>query len=85
MVPSVILALKRMDAFKIILSNRTKEKAKKIKTLFPNIEVLDWGKIPDFNMIINATSLGLKNDDEIKLDYSTVSYTHLTLPTKRIV
>jgi shikimate dehydrogenase len=71
-VPSVILALKRMKASKIILSNRTKEKAKKFEMLFQNIEVLDWGKIPDFNMIINATSLGLKNNDEIKLDYSKI-------------
>ena len=33
---------------------------------------MDWGKIPDFNMIINATSLGLKNDDEIKLNYDDI-------------
>ena len=36
------------------------------------MEILEWGKIPDFDMIINATSLGLKKDDEIKLDYSKI-------------
>jgi len=69
---SIILGLKRMGASKIILSNRTKEKAEELKVFFEDIEISDWGKMPDFDMIINATSLGLKNDDEIKLDYSKI-------------
>ena len=28
--------------------------------------------MPDFDMIINATSLGLKNDDKIELEFSKV-------------
>ena len=36
------------------------------------LNILKWGEIPDFNMIINATSLGLKNNDEIKLNYSAI-------------
>ncbi|MDC6465297.1 shikimate dehydrogenase [Pelagibacteraceae bacterium] len=71
-VPSIILALKRMKASKIILSNRTKKKAENLKKTNLNLEVLEWGIIPDFDMIINATSLGLKKDDEIKLDYSKI-------------
>ena len=71
-VPSIILALKKMGADKIILSNRTKKKAEQLKKIFPNLEIVNWGEIPEFNMIINATSLGLKNDDEIKLDYAGV-------------
>jgi len=70
-VPSIILALKNMGASKITLSNRTKEKAKNLKKIYSNIEIVDWGEITDFNMIINATSLGLKNNDEIKLNYSS--------------
>ena len=42
-VPSIIYALKRMNASQIYLSNRTKEKAVNIKKLFEGIEVLDWG------------------------------------------
>ena len=49
-----------MNVSKIILSNRTKEKAEKLKNLFKEIEILDWGDLIDFDMIINATSLGLK-------------------------
>jgi len=33
---------------------------------------LDWGESPDFDIIINATSLGLKNNDQIQLDLSKV-------------
>ena len=70
--PSIIVALKRLGAAKIILSNRTKEKAESIKKIFSDLEIIDWGETPDFNMIINATSLGLKNDDEIKLNYADI-------------
>ena len=71
-VPSIILALKRLGAAKIILSNRTKEKADDLKKKYTDLEIIDWGKTPDFNMIINATSLGLKNDDQIKLNYADI-------------
>ena len=69
-VSSIILALKKMGSSKIILSNRTKEKAKDLKKIYSDLEIIDWGETPDFNVIINATSLGLKNHDEIKLDYT---------------
>ena len=69
-VPSIILALKKMGANKIILSNRTKKKAEQLKKFFSDLEIVDWGKFPEFNIIINATSLGLNKEDEIKLDYA---------------
>ena len=68
-VPSIILSLKKMGVSKIILSNRTKKKAEDLKKIYRDIEIVDWGEIADFNIIINATSVGLKSDDEIKLDY----------------
>ena len=71
-VSSIIFVLKKMKASNIILSNRTKKKAEDLKKIFPNLEIIDWGKTPNFNMIINATSLGLKKDDEIKLDYTDI-------------
>ena len=69
-VPSIILALRKMGAAKIILSNRTKKKAEELKNFFSDLEIVDWGETPEFNIIINATSLGLNQDDEIKLDYA---------------
>ena len=71
-VPSIILALKRLGAAKIILSNRTKEKADDLKKKYTDLEIIDWGETPDFDMIINATSLGLKKNDQIKLNYAEI-------------
>ena len=69
-VPSIIYALKKMNAKQIYLSNRTKEKAQMLKNLFEGLEVIDWGDLPDFDMIINATSLGLKENDKFGIDFS---------------
>ena len=71
-VPSIILALKKLGVFKISLSNRTKEKAVELKKIYKDLEVINWGECTDFDMIINATSLGLKNDDRIELDFSKI-------------
>ena len=76
-VPSIILALRKMGAAKIILSNRTQSKAEKIKKTFSDLEIVKWGKVPEFNMIINATSLGLNKDDEIKLNYADIGQNKL--------
>ena len=71
-VSSIILALKKMKALKIILSNRTKQKAENLKKVYSDLEIIDWGQITDFDMIINATSLGLKYNDQIQLDLNKV-------------
>ncbi len=68
-VPSIIFALKQMKVSQIILSNRTKKKAEDLKTQFNNLQILDWGDVVDFDVIINATSLGL-NKESINLDFS---------------
>ena len=70
MAPSIIYALKKMKVSKITLSNRTKEKAESLKKIFKDIEIVDWGERIDFDMIINATSIGLKNGDGLNFDYS---------------
>ena len=72
-VPSIIFALNKMKVSKIIISNRTKEKAQNLKKNFKNIELIEWGEVPNFDMIINATSIGLKEDDNIKLNFSSIS------------
>ena len=71
-VSSIILALKRMSVSKIIISNRTKEKAENLKKSFPNLEIIEWGDTPIADMVINATSIGLKEDEEIKLNYNKI-------------
>ena len=71
-VPSIIIALKKMKTAKIIISNRSKNKAEELKNMFNELELIEWGETPNFDMIINATSIGLKNEDGIKLDYSQI-------------
>ena len=71
-VPSIILALQRMGINEIFVSGRTKRKAENLKSLFNNIKILNWGELPNFDIIINATSLGLREDDKIDIDFSNV-------------
>ena len=71
-VPSIIFALNKMKVSTITISNRTKDRAESLKHIFKNLEIIDWGKIPDFDMIINATSLGLNKNDQVNLDFSKV-------------
>jgi len=72
-VPSIIIALKKMQIEKIYLSNRTELKAIELKKNFPEIEIIKWGEILDFDIIINATSIGLKEKDEININYQQIS------------
>ena len=72
-VPSIIIALKKMQISKIYLSNRTELKALEIKKFFPEIEIIEWGKTSNFDVIINATSIGLNKEDEIDIDYKNIS------------
>jgi len=72
-VPSILKALEKLGVAKVYISNRTKEKAKELESYYKislGLETLDWGQSPDFDIIINATSLGLKNNDKIELDYN---------------
>tara|TARA_Y100000816_G_scaffold129867_1_gene91605 strand:+ start:1628 stop:2422 length:795 start_codon:yes stop_codon:yes gene_type:complete len=69
-VSSIIYALKNMHVQEIIISNRTRQKAESLKVLFNNLKILEWGNLIDFDMVINATSLGL-NNEKINLDFSS--------------
>ena len=71
-VPSIIYVLNKMNVSEVIISNRTKSKAESLKDLFKNIKIVEWGEIPEFDIIINATSVGLKNEDKMNLDISKV-------------
>ena len=71
-VPSIIYALTKMQVSNITISNRTKSKAENLKKLFEKLKVIDWGEVPEFDMIINATSIGLNNQEKINLDLPKV-------------
>jgi shikimate dehydrogenase len=71
-VSSIIYALTKMQVSNITISNRTKSKAENLKKIFEKLKVIDWGEIPEFDMIINATSIGLNNQEKINLDLPKV-------------
>ena len=68
-VPSIMIALKKIGVSKISLSNRTRQKAEDLKKIYTNLEIVDWGEYAEFDIIINATSLGLDPADHINLEY----------------
>jgi shikimate dehydrogenase len=69
-VPSIIFALNEMKVSKITLTNRTANKALILKKQFSNINLVTWGVVPNFDMVINATSLGLDKNKNLDLDFS---------------
>jgi shikimate dehydrogenase len=82
--PSIIHALLKMNCNEIFIMNRTKEKAEEIKKIFTQIQVKNWGEKVDFDLIINTTSVGLKND-KLNLDLNVTNKMFFDLiynPTK---
>ncbi len=79
---SIIFALYNMNVSSITLTNRTKAKAEQLQNFYNSntvkkngwndIKVVDWGEVPEFDMIINATSVGLNKDDNLDLDFSKI-------------
>ena len=71
-VPSIILALTNLNIKKIYLSNRTLKNANLIKDKFNFIEVIEWGKIINCDLFINSTSVGLKNNESLGLNFENI-------------
>ena len=68
--PSIILALIKSNISNITVANRTFEKALFLKKKFPHIKVIKWDdhitKFNNFDIVVNATNLGLKGGEEFK-------------------
>ena len=71
--PSVILALKKSGFRNISISNRTKEKCIFLKKKYNFLNIIPWeilkSEIKHFDIIINATSLGLKDADDFDFEF----------------
>ena len=72
--PSVILSLLKSGIKNISITNRTNEKCIFLKKKFNHINILPWDRleneIKNFDIIVNATSLGLKNGDDFNFNFS---------------
>jgi shikimate dehydrogenase len=72
--PSVILSLQKSGMSNISITNRTKEKCLFLKKKFITLKILPWenlkSEIKNFDIIINATSLGLKDGEDFNFSFS---------------
>ena len=68
-VPSIISSLNQMKVSQISVCNRTKTKAENLKNIFQDLTILNWGEVVHADMIINATSIGLRANDKIDLNF----------------
>ena len=71
--PSVILSIKKSGIKNISITNRTEEKCIFLKKKFNFLSIIPWldlkSEIKNFDIIINATSLGLKNGDDFNFNF----------------
>ena len=74
--PSVVLSLEKSGVKEVFITNRTKEKCIFLKNKFKNLKIVDWfniqEKLINFDIIINATSLGLKNGKDFDFNFDPV-------------
>ena len=72
--PSVILSIKKSGIKNIYITNRTNEKCIFLKRKFNFLNIISWEdlktEVKNFDIIINATSLGLKNGEDFNFNFS---------------
>ena len=72
--PSVIFSLQKSKIKNVSIVNRTYEKSIFLKKKFNFLNILEWKslkqEIRKFDIIINATSLGLKNGQDFMFNFS---------------
>ena len=73
--PSIILSLQKSGVKEISITNRTNEKCIFLKKRFSYLNIAPWknlkNEIKKFDIIINATSLGLNNGDDFDFNFSS--------------
>ena len=74
--PSVILSLKKSGVKNISITNRTEEKCIFLKKKFRFLKIVSWlnikKKLKNYDIIINATSLGLKNGQDFNFTFEKI-------------
>ncbi len=83
--PSVIFSLEKSKVRNISIANRTHDKSIFLKKKFNFLNIIDWKdlekKLINFDIIINATSLGLKNGDEFQFNFENVKNSLIYIDT----
>ncbi len=70
--PSLITALEDLSIGQIYIKNRTFEKLLKLKVTFERIIPLKQDEENEYDIVINATSVGLKKDDKINFSFDNL-------------
>jgi len=72
--PSVILSIRKSGIKNIFITNRTYEKCIFLKKKFHFLNIIPWldlkSEIKNFDIIVNATSLGLKGGDDFNFNFT---------------
>ena len=72
--PSIILSIQKTGIRDISITNRTNEKCIFLKKKFNFLNIISWinlkSEIKNFDLIINATSLGLKNGEDFSFNFN---------------
>ena len=75
--PSVILSLQKSGVKNISIINRTLEKCIFLKKKFNFLNILDWKnikqEIKNYDIIVNATSLGLKGGQDFDFNFESIN------------
>ena len=83
--PSVILSIKKSGISNISITNRTNEKCIFLKKKYNFLNIIAWSdlklEIKNFDIIINATSLGLKNGDDFNFNFSNTKNESIYIDT----
>ena len=83
--PSIILALLKSNIADISITNRTYEKLLFLQKNFRGINVIKWQECSKefnkFDIVINATSLGLKTSDNFNIDLSNFKKSMIFIDT----
>ena len=83
--PSVILSLEKCGVKNISIANRTADKCIFLKKKFKYLNIINWpnlkNELKNYDIIMNATSLGLKNGQDFNFNFDQVKNSLIYIDT----
>ncbi len=83
--PSVIYSLQKSKINDVSIVNRTHDKSIFLKKKFNFLKILEWSsfrkRLKEFDIIVNATSLGLKNGEDFDFEFDNVKESLIYIDT----
>lgn len=73
---AILFAAKQMGFAKILITNRTRERAEELAAQGDNIDVIDWENrnacLDQVDLLVNTTSLGMKGQSPLDISLATL-------------